>query len=149
MNNDANSLVNDLLNILQPDIQAEESKEKNVEKKAETTVKATIIQKKGGKITQIVAESKPSIEAEKDVPPRTDRVKKEVFLDGIDETVKNTQNAKVVIRKDLYEVFMSIKRAKQVKSVSTLLDHALEDYIKRHSENIKKLLYDSKNHGIL
>ena len=73
----------------------------------------------------------------------------ETFLAGIDETMKSVDFAKVVIRKDLYEVFMSIKRAKQVKSVSTLLDHALEDYIKRNSQSIKQILSESNKKSIL
>lgn len=147
MNNDANNLVNDLLNILQPDAPVEKSKKKekteseDEKKGAKQPVKATLIQKKGGKMGNVMTTEPRSLPAE----PNTS----ESFLAEIDETVKNTHNAKVVIRKDLYEVFMSIKRAKQVKSVSTLLDYALEDYIKRNSESIKKLLYESKKHEIL
>lgn len=147
MSNDANNLVNDLLNILQPDTPEQESDKK---KAAKPTVKATLVQKKGGKINKpLSTKTEMPAEVEKVMPVRVERIKSDVFLEGIDETIKNTQNAKVVIRKDLYEVFMSIKRAKQVKSVSTLLDHALEDYIKRNSENIKKLLNESKKHGFL
>ena len=146
MTDNTNNLVNDLLNILQPD----EVSEKPEKKVAKPTVKATIIQKKGGKITNAVSTIEPSVKTEPvQVLPKKERIKTEGFLEGVEETVKDTQNAKVVIRKDLYEIFMSIKRAKQVKSVSTLLDHALEDYIKRNSENIKKLLYDNQKHEIL
>lgn len=147
MNNDAKNLVNDLLNILQPDAPAEKSiKKQNAEKQGEKNstkqpVKATLIQKKGGKLGNVMIKEPLSVRSEFNLSAS--------FLDEIDETVKNTQNAKVVIRKDLYEVFMSIKRVKQVKSVSTLLDYALEDYIKRNSESIKKLLYESKKHEIL
>jgi hypothetical protein len=146
MTDNTNNLVNDLLNILQPDEPAEKPEKKVVK----PTVKATIIQKKGGKIANANTAVEPSVRAEPaEVLPKKERIKTEGFLEGVEETVKDTQNAKVVIRKDLYEIFMSIKRAKQVKSVSTLLDHALEDYIKRNSENIKKLLYDNQKHEIL
>ena len=128
--NDTTNLVSDLLNILQSDTQ---------EPKAEKAAKKTIQADRGA------AQKEKKIAKEIVKKP----INTEGFLAEIDETVKNTQNAKVVIRKDLYEVFMSIKRAKQVKSVSTLLDFALEDYIKRNSDNIKKLLFESKNHEIL
>jgi hypothetical protein len=146
MTDNTNNLVNDLLNILQPDEPAEKPEKKVVK----PTLKATIVQKKGGKIANANTAVEPSVKAEPEaVLPKKERIKTEGFLEGVEETVKDTQNAKVVIRKDLYEIFMSIKRAKQVKSVSTLLDHALEDYIKRNSENIKKLLYDNQKHEIL
>lgn len=128
--NDTTNLVSDLLNILQSDTQ---------EPKAEKAAKKTIQADRGA------AQKEKKIAKEIVKKP----INTEGFLVEIDEMVKNTQNAKVVIRKDLYEVFMSIKRAKQVKSVSTLLDFALEDYIKRNSDNIKKLLFESKNHEIL
>jgi hypothetical protein len=136
MNNDTSSLVNDLLNILQPDepVTQPEKKEKVVKEKTNQQP-----EKKVAKVPLIIqpkAIAKPMSKAEG-------------FLSDINENVKDTQNAKVVIRKDLYEVYMSLKRAKQVKSVSTLLDYALEDYIKRNSENIKQLLYDSQNNAIL
>lgn len=129
--NDTNSLVNDLLNILQPDAP---------EPKPEKKPKAKSIQ------ADVVEEAPKEKKTVKEVAKKATNTGG--FLSEIDETVKNTHIAKVVIRKDLYEVFMAIKRAKQVKSVSTLLDFALEDYIKRNSDNIKKLIYDSKNHEI-
>jgi hypothetical protein len=136
MNNDTSSLVNDLLNILQPDepVTQPEKKEKVVKEKA--------IQQPEKKVAKASLMSQPKVIAKP-------IAKSEGFLSDINENVKDTQNAKVVIRKDLYEVYMSLKRAKQVKSVSTLLDYALEDYIKRNSENIKQLLYDSQNNAIL
>lgn len=129
--NDTNSLVNDLLNILQPDAP---------EPKPEKKPKAKSIQ------ADVVEEAPKEKKTVKEVAKKATNTGG--FLSEIDETVKNTHIAKVVIRKDLYEVFMAIKRAKQVKSVSTLLDFALEDYIKRNSDNIKKLIYDSKNYEI-
>lgn len=121
---ETNNLVSDLLNILQSDV-----KETNTDKKAKPAIQSGRGEaQKDKKITKEVVKKASSTEG---------------FLAEIDETIKNTQYAKVVIRKDLYEVFMSIKRAKQVKSVSTLLDYALEDYIKRNSDNIKKLLNES------
>jgi hypothetical protein len=136
MNNDTSSLVNDLLNILQPDepVTQPEKKEQVVKEKANQQPEKKVA--KASLMSQPKAIAKPITKAEG-------------FLSDINENVKDTQNAKVVIRKDLYEVYMSLKRAKQVKSVSTLLDYALEDYIKRNSENIKQLLYDSQNNAIL
>ncbi len=137
MNNDTSSLVNDLLNILQPDepVTQPEKKEKVVKKE-----KVTMQPEKKVVKASLTNEPKTIIKS---------AGKAEGFLSDINENVKDTQNAKVVIRKDLYEVFMALKRAKQVKSVSTLLDYALEDYIKRNSENIKQLLHDSQNNAIL
>jgi hypothetical protein len=136
MNNDTSSLVNDLLNILQPDEPVTQPEKK------EKAVKEKIIQQPEKKVAKASLMSQPKAIAKP-------IAKSEGFLSDINENVKDTQNAKVVIRKDLYEVYMSLKRAKQVKSVSTLLDYALEDYIKRNSENIKQLLYDSQNNAIL
>jgi hypothetical protein len=131
--NDTNNLVSDLLNILQPD--ATETQPEKEQKPKPTKVE------KSAKQVPI---------KEKKVPKETPKIvaDTEGFLTGIEDSVKNTMIAKVVIRKDLYEVFMSIKRAKNIKSVSTLLDHALEDYVKRNAENIKKLIYDSQNNAI-
>jgi hypothetical protein len=122
MNNDTSNLVNDLLSILQPDVVEQvEKKEKAPKAPGEIVKEAT---------PKTVAKTPTKIVAE-------------------DETMKSVDFAKVVIRKDLYEVFMSIKRAKQVKSVSTLLDHALEDYIKRNSQSIKQLLNENNKRSIL
>jgi hypothetical protein len=129
MNNDTSNLVNDLLSILQPDVVEQvEKKEKAPKAPGEIVKEAT---------PKTVAKTPTKIVAE------------ETFLAGVDETMKSVDFAKVVIRKDLYEVFMSIKRAKQVKSVSTLLDHALEDYIKRNSQSIKQLLNENNKRSIL
>lgn len=135
MNNDTSNLVNDLLSILQPDA-AEQVEKKEKEPKAPKKTKEEPLPE--DKVVKVSAPKAPAkIAAE------------ETFLAGIDETMKSVDFAKVVIRKDLYEVFMSIKRAKQVKSVSTLLDHALEDYIKRNSQSIKQLLNESNKKSIL
>ncbi len=133
MNNDTNNLVNDLLSILQPDA-AEQIEKKEKEPKA----------------PKKEPQSENKVVKEAAAPKTTAKIMaEETFLAGIDETMKSVDFAKVVIRKDLYEVFMSIKRAKQVKSVSTLLDHALEDYIKRNSHSIKQLLNESNKKSIL
>ena len=62
---------------------------------------------------------------------------------------KSIFNSKVLIREEIYEIFMSLKRLKKFKSVSTLIDFALEEYIKNHKEEIKQTLFDSKKQGIL
>ncbi len=72
------------------------------------------------------------------------------FMADINEPEdKSIYNSKVLIREEIYEIFMSLKRLKKFKSVSTLIDFALEDYIKRHKEDIKKTLFESKKQGIL
>lgn len=130
MNNDTSNLVNDLLSILQPD-----ASEKPEKKPKAPKVEKTAVEKK---------EVKETVTAK----PLSKKAEENTFLAGVEEnTMKSTDSAKVVIRKDLYEVFMSIKRAKQIKSVSTLLDHALEDYIKRNSQNIKQLLTESSKNN--
>ena len=97
-------------------------------------------------IKQVVAvektvKTKPTVVIETKTENLSMAVKEEVLSKGT--------LTKVVVRGDLYEIFMSMKRIKKVKSVSTLIDYALEDYIKRNKDEIKKLLYDSKNHEIL
>ncbi len=135
MNNDTNNLVNDLLSILQPDAIESVEKKEIAPKASKKTKKEPLLDNK------VVKEAAPK------TPNKL--VAEDTFLAEIDETMKSVQFAKVVIRKDLYEVFMSIKRAKQVKSVSTLLDYALEDYIKRNSQSIKQLLSESNKKSIL
>lgn len=72
------------------------------------------------------------------------------FMADINEPEdKSIYNSKVLIREEIYEIFMSLKRLKKFKSVSTLIDFALEDYIKQHKEDIKKTLFESKKQGIL
>jgi hypothetical protein len=73
-----------------------------------------------------------------------------LFMANINEPEdKSIYNSKVLIREEIYEIFMSLKRTKKFKSVSTLIDFALEDYIKRHKEDIKKTLFENKKQGIL
>jgi hypothetical protein len=83
--------------------------------------------------------------------PKTQNVKPEThFMSAINEPEdKSIFNSKVLIREEIYEIFMSLKRVKKFKSVSTLIDFALEDYIKKHKEEIKQTLFDSKKQGIL
>jgi hypothetical protein len=72
------------------------------------------------------------------------------FMSAINEPEdKSIFNSKVLIREEIYEIFMSLKRVKKFKSVSTLIDFALEEYIKNHKEEIKQTLFDSKKQGIL
>jgi hypothetical protein len=72
------------------------------------------------------------------------------FLANMEEPAdKSIFNSKVLIREELYEIFMSLKRAQKLKSVSTLIDFALEEYIKNHREEIKAVLYNSKKQSIL
>jgi hypothetical protein len=72
------------------------------------------------------------------------------FLINVDEPEdKSIYNSKVLIREEIYEIFMSLKRIKKFKSVSTLIDSALEEYIKNHREEIRKTLYDNSNNAIL
>lgn len=75
---------------------------------------------------------------------------KSTFLADLDEPGdKSIYNSKVLIREEIYEIFMSLKRIKKFKSVSTLVDFALEEYIKNNRENIRNTLYDNKKHEIL
>lgn len=63
------------------------------------------------------------------------------FMAAVEEPVdKSIYNSKVLIREDIYEVFMSLKRLKKFKSVSSLIDFALQDYITRNKDEIKKAL---------
>jgi hypothetical protein len=93
----------------------------------------------------------PSVPAEKkNVKPVATQDSKSNFLVSlIEPEEKSIFNSKVLIREDIYEIFMSLKRIKKFKSVSTIIDSALEEYIKNHREEIKKTLYDSQNNAIL
>lgn len=82
--------------------------------------------------------------------PKFDIPNPKSFMVDIQEPEdKSIYNSKVLIREEIYEIFMSLKRLKKFKSVSTLIDFALEDYIKRNKDDIKKTLFDSKKQGIL
>jgi hypothetical protein len=90
----------------------------------------------------------PKIENSK---PKTQNSKLDnPFMSAINEPEdKSIYNSKVLIREEIYEIFMSLKRLKKFKSVSTLIDFALEEYIKNHKEEIRKTLFESKKQGIL
>jgi hypothetical protein len=112
------------------------------------------------KIEKKVIPEKPQKELKKEAPPvpiEKKNVKptaiqnsKSNFLVSVSEPEdKSIFNSKVLIREDIYEIFMSLKRIKKFKSVSTIIDSALEEYIRNHREEIKKTLYDSQNNAIL
>lgn len=140
MNDNMDDDVKNILALLQQGTVEEKQDVKKTEKKvgikkSSETIKADTssvpIEKKEKKI---LSEIKP----------------KSTFLAEINEPDdKSVYNSKVLIREEIYEIFMSLKRIKKFKSVSTLVDFALEEYIKNNRENIKKTLYDSKNHEIL
>jgi hypothetical protein len=107
-----------------------------------------------------VSSKTPSKVSKKDTPSVSEEKKevkaviksepKSTFLMSVDEPEdKSIYNSKVLIREEIYEIFMSLKRIKKFKSVSTLIDSALEEYIKNHRDDIKQTLYNSKNHEIL
>jgi hypothetical protein len=113
-----------------------------------------------GTVVKKNVDSKKSLKKEKDTPSvSTDKkaVKQAVvqdskpyfFMNVNEPEDKSIYNSKILIREDIYEIFMSLKRIKKFKSVSTLIDSALEEYIKNHREEIKKTLYDSQNNAIL
>ena len=148
MNNQEN-LDDDVMNILAilqqtPTAQAEPAKAEK---------KSLPVKDKNMKITP------PSVKtASQESKPKTQAVKPEIrnpksethFMSTIYEPEdKSIFNSKVLIREEIYEIFMSLKRLKKFKSVSTLIDFALEEYIKNHKEEIKQTLFDSKKQGIL
>jgi hypothetical protein len=146
MNNQDN-MDDDVMNILAILQQSPTEDKPETKKKVKETVKE-------------VSSRKPSKVSKKDTPSVSEE-KKEVktimksepksnFLISIDEPEdKSIYNSKVLIREEIYEIFMSLKRIKKFKSVSTLIDSALEEYIKNHRDEIKQTLYNSKNHEIL
>jgi hypothetical protein len=75
--------------------------------------------------------------------------KSKFLINVIEPEDKSIYNSKILIREEIYEIFMSLKRIKKFKSVSTLIDSALEEYIKNHREEIRKTLYESQNNAIL
>lgn len=100
------------------------------------------------KNTTPTTEKPPSVNVEKKAVGRG--IAKSTFLADIEEaTDKTIYNSKVLIREEIYEIFMSLKRIKKFKSISTLIDSALEEYIKNNREDIKKTLYDNTKHEIL
>jgi hypothetical protein len=95
-------------------------------------------------------EASPVQVEKKNMKPVATQNSKSNFLVSVSEPEdKSIFNSKVLIREDIYEIFMSLKRIKKFKSVSTIIDSALEEYIKNHREEIKKTLYDSQNNAIL
>jgi hypothetical protein len=149
MNNQEN-MDDDVMNILailqqQPTVMPVESKK--VEKKAISSKKVESAKKETPSVK--TGFEKPDVSLV--VKPETQNPKlKTSFMADINEPEdKSIYNSKVLIREEIYEIFMSLKRTKKFKSVSTLIDFALEDYIKRHKEDIKKTLFESKKQGIL
>jgi hypothetical protein len=99
---------------------------------------------------ELKKEALPAPVERKNVKPIATQDSKSNFLVSVSEPEdKSIFNSKVLIREDIYEIFMSLKRIKKFKSVSTIIDSALEEYIKNHREEIKKTLYDSQNNAIL
>jgi hypothetical protein len=146
MNNQEN-LDDDVMNILAILQQTPKSEPELVEpKKAEK--KSVSVVKNVKAIEKTTPSVKTAFSSEK---PKTHNVKLEThFMSAINEPEdKSIYNSKVLIREEIYEIFMSLKRVKKFKSVSTLIDFALEDYIKKHKEDIKQTLFDSKKQGIL
>jgi hypothetical protein len=115
----------------------------------ETAVETEKIAKKAGTKKGVTSTKKdtPSVLPEQKVAKTKFQTS---FMAEVNEPEdKSIYNSKVLIREEIYEIFMSLKRIKKFKSVSTLIDFALEEYIKNNKEDIKKTLYDSKNHEIL
>lgn len=132
---ETNDLVNDLLSILQPTEQVVPE------------IKETVRPKK----EKIASISQP-IQPQSAVLVKTKLTTAEVshdFLNGIDDSETSTHRANVYISQDVYEIFVSLKRAKKIKNVTILLNYALKDFIKRNAPEIKTLMYDSKNNEIL
>lgn len=131
MDNNLDDDVKSLLAILQPDI-VKESPKKAKKSQEDTKVDSG---------TKTIQQNPTAIKKEKKpvTVPNS-------FLSDIDEPAdKSIYNSKVLIREEVYEVFMSLKRAKKMKSVSTLIDFALEEYIKNHKEDIKNVLTHKTN----
>ena len=95
------------------------------------------------KNTETARKKAPSVLPEKKAVKAVKTQAQTAFLSDVNEPEdKSVYNSKVLIREEIYEVFMSLKRLKKVKSVSTLIDAALEEYIKRNKDAIKAALYD-------
>jgi hypothetical protein len=145
MNNQEN-LDDDVMNILAilqqtPKPEPELVEPKKAEKKSVSVKNVKVPEKTTPSVKMAFSSEKP----------KTHNVKLEThFMSAINEPEdKSIFNSKVLIREEIYEIFMSLKRVKKFKSVSTLIDFALEDYIKKHKEEIKQTLFDSKKQGIL
>jgi|GEM_PF-816326 len=133
---ETDDLVNDLMSILKPtELVAPKIKETVVQKKDKVVVKVQPI--KSENIGRPEVKSKMLTETSHG------------FLDGLMESENPTQKANVYIGQDIYEIFVTLKRAKKIKNVTILLDYALKDFIKRNAQDIKTLLYDSQNNEIL
>jgi hypothetical protein len=146
MNNQDN-MDDDVMNILAILQQSPTEDKPETKKKVKETVKE-VSSKKPSKVSK---KDTPSVsEEKKEVKTIMKSEPKSNFLISIDEPEdKSIYNSKVLIREEIYEIFMSLKRIKKFKSVSTLIDSALEEYIKNHRDEIKQTLYNSKNHEIL
>ncbi len=133
---ETDDLVNDLLSILQPtQTVVSVKKEVVVPKKEKIAVKTQVIKKE--ETVKVEPKSKTLTETPNG------------FLDGIIESENPSPKASVLISEDIYEIFVSIKRAKKIKNVPILLDYALKYFIKHHAQEIKTLLHDSQNNEIL
>ena len=138
MDNNLDDDVKDILAILQ---QGSVSEAPQTEEKKNTPT---------NKIKKTKIGEKPnSVENKEKKTLLVDRPKSAFLADLNEPGDKSIYNSKVLIREEIYEIFMSLKRIKKFKSVSTLVDFALEEYIKNNRENIRNTLYDSKKHEIL
>ncbi len=137
MENNMDNDVKDILALLNQGTHTEKSEPKITEKKNSPKKSVTS-----------TTETTPSVKVEKKAVGRA--LSKSTFLADIEEpTDKTIYNSKVLIREEIYEIFMSLKRLKKFKSVSTLIDSALEEYIRNNRDDIKKTLYDDTKHDIL
>jgi hypothetical protein len=142
MDNNMDEDVKNILAILQgtPEIETEA---KPIAK-AETVKKNSITKKNNPTATPSVFT--PKKEVVKTVIPTLPHT----YLTNVEEPEdKSIYSTKVLIREEVYEVFMSLKRIKKFKSVSTLIDFALTEYIKNNKEDIRKTIYDTKKSAIL
>ena len=157
MNHEMDDDVKDILALLQQG----NVEEKPVAKKVEKVEKAGKTEKVAATKQNSETPPKSEIQNPTSKDPSVSAPKKEkktlvapaqapTFLADINEPEdKSVYNSKVLIREEIYEIFMSLKRIKKFKSVSTLVDFALEEYIKNNRDSIKATLYDNKKEGIL
>jgi hypothetical protein len=137
-NNNMDEDVMNLLAILQQNPTEEKVGSEKAVKKP-TTKKSVDVSKK----------EDPSVLTEKKEVTKVKKAQSTFMADINEPEDKSVYNSKVLIREEIYEIFMSLKRIKKIKSVSTLIDFALQEYMKNNKEDIKKALYDNKNHEIL